>query len=155
MLCSSLSGCGVTANMPVLGTGDSGFESRHPDKDRLLTVKYRQINIDKDMDKVSGKLFTKNKEDFECMNCGSYVLGDGYTNHCPECLFSRHVDINPGDRLGDCKGLMKPLDIEGSTENYRILHSCIKCGYKKYNRLSANDSMDKVLEIISSKVNAL
>ncbi len=26
-----ISGCGVTANIPVLGTGDSGFESRHPD----------------------------------------------------------------------------------------------------------------------------
>lgn len=24
-------GCGVTANMLVLGTSDSGFESRHPD----------------------------------------------------------------------------------------------------------------------------
>lgn len=30
--CFSGSGCGVTANIPVLGTGDSGFESRHPDK---------------------------------------------------------------------------------------------------------------------------
>ncbi len=28
-----LSGRGVTANMPVLGTGDSGFESRRPDND--------------------------------------------------------------------------------------------------------------------------
>ena len=25
------SGCGVTANIPVLGTGDFEFESRHPD----------------------------------------------------------------------------------------------------------------------------
>ncbi len=32
MISFVLSGCGVTANMPVLGTGDSGFESRHPDK---------------------------------------------------------------------------------------------------------------------------
>lgn len=31
MICSFLSGCGVTANMSVLGTDDSGFESRHPD----------------------------------------------------------------------------------------------------------------------------
>ena len=29
--------CGVTANMPVLGTGDSGFESRHLDN---LTYNY-------------------------------------------------------------------------------------------------------------------
>ena len=26
------SGCGVTANIPVLGTGDFEFESRHPDE---------------------------------------------------------------------------------------------------------------------------
>ena len=26
-----ISECGVTANIPVLGTGDSGFESRHSD----------------------------------------------------------------------------------------------------------------------------
>ncbi len=30
-LVRSESGCGVTANMLVLGTSDSGFESRHPD----------------------------------------------------------------------------------------------------------------------------
>lgn len=27
-----VSGCGVTANILVLGTSDSGFESLHPDK---------------------------------------------------------------------------------------------------------------------------
>ncbi len=30
------SGCGVTANMPALGAGDSGFESLHPDKKLIL-----------------------------------------------------------------------------------------------------------------------
>ena len=26
------------------------------------------------------------------------MKGNGYTNHCPKCLWSKHVDINPGDR---------------------------------------------------------
>ncbi len=31
MLGFNESGCSVTVNIPVLGTGDSGFESLHPD----------------------------------------------------------------------------------------------------------------------------
>ena len=30
----NISECGVTANMPALGAGDSGFESRHSDQIR-------------------------------------------------------------------------------------------------------------------------
>ncbi len=32
-------GSSVTANMPVLGTGDSGFESRLPDINNTITKK--------------------------------------------------------------------------------------------------------------------
>lgn len=44
------------------------------------------------------KHFTKTVEDFICAHCGTHVRGNGYTNHCPECLWSKHVDNNPGDR---------------------------------------------------------
>jgi len=35
----------------------------------------------------------------------------GYTarDHCPYCLYSKHLDIFPGDRKNECKGLMKPI----------------------------------------------
>ena len=56
--------------------------------------------------------FTKNKEDFICAVCGTEVKGNGYTNHCPNCLSSLHVDINPGDRACACKGIMLAVELE-------------------------------------------
>ena len=46
------------------------------------------------------KRFTKNDNGFICAHCGKEVEPLGYTsrNHCPFCLWSLHVDINPGDR---------------------------------------------------------
>jgi hypothetical protein len=58
------------------------------------------------------KLFTKTVEDFVCEHCGEKVVGDGYTNHCPKCLWSKHVDINPGDRASECQGMMKPINVD-------------------------------------------
>ena len=59
------------------------------------------------------KNFTKNDEEFICENCGIKVDPLGYTSrdHCPNCLCSKHVDINPGDREADCKGLLKPIQV--------------------------------------------
>ena len=96
------------------------------------------------------KRFTKRIEDFVCENCGFKVIGNGYTNHCPKCLYSKHVDINPGDRLEKCGGLMKPVSIEGSTGHYKIMHSCIKCGYKKINKVQDIDSIDSITGLIIS-----
>ncbi|MEK7061411.1 MAG: RNHCP domain-containing protein, partial [Patescibacteria group bacterium] len=43
--------------------------------------------------------FVKKIEDFVCKVCGTKVKGTGYTNHCPNCLYSLHVDEEvPGDR---------------------------------------------------------
>ena len=47
------------------------------------------------------KLFSKKDESFVCENCKKEVEVLNYTSrdHCPFCLYSKHVDINPGDRL--------------------------------------------------------
>ena len=84
------------------------------------------------------KKFKKTKEDFICQHCGFKVRGSGYTNHCPNCLWSKHVDINPGDRLAECQGLMKPIEIELKDGQYYILHQCVKCGYTKKNKVAKN-----------------
>ena len=49
---------------------------------------------------MENSLFTKIDEEFICENCGKKVKKLGYTcrNHCPYCLHSKHVDVNPGDR---------------------------------------------------------
>lgn len=30
--------------------------------------------------------------------------GSNHRNHCPNCLYSLHVDIEPGDRESECGG---------------------------------------------------
>lgn len=80
--------------------------------------------------------FKRVKEDFTCKKCGAAVSGDGYTNHCSECLWSVHVDINPGDRASECGGLMEPIRIEEKEGEPRIVHRCIECGHEKANRVS-------------------
>jgi len=89
--------------------------------------------------------FIRNIEDFTCANCGFFVSGNGYTNHCPKCLYSLHVDNNPGDRLNNCGGLMKPISFEKKDDEERVIHECAKCKIKKPNKLNANDNFDVVL----------
>lgn len=89
--------------------------------------------------------FLKCIEDFVCNNCGESVKGDGYTNHCPKCLYSKHVDINPGDRKAICNGVMEPIHVEYKRNGYIITHRCKKCGHTKRNRASEKDSMDKII----------
>jgi rubrerythrin len=94
------------------------------------------------------KTFQKTVEDFICEHCGASVKGSGYTNHCPKCLWSKHVDINPGDRRSECRGMMKPIQVEQNNKNeWAIVHECILCGYKKKNTVSREDDMEKIIAI--------
>lgn len=78
------------------------------------------------------------------MQCGALVTGDGYTNHCPRCLWSLHVDINPGDRAAACDAPMRPVGLEQRSGEWRVMHECTACGYRKVNRLAADDDEDVV-----------
>ncbi len=94
-----------------------------------------------------GKRFERNIEDFVCENCGSNVTGNGYTNHCPSCLHSKHVDINPGDRQSNCKGMMEPIAVEPTSKGYTITFRCTQCGATKRNKSAEGDDFEKLLEI--------
>lgn len=94
------------------------------------------------------KKFRKKKENFKCRNCRKMVKGDGYTNHCPYCLFSLHVDENPGDRQANCGGLMRPVGIIQKHGEIKIVHRCEKCKKEKINRLSPKDNQEALLKII-------
>lgn len=88
------------------------------------------------------KLFSKNDSGFVCQNCGFEVLPLGYSsrNHCPKCLCSLHVDVNPGDRASDCGGIMDPISVEtDSKKGFVIIHKCRKCGAIRRNR-AANEA---------------
>ena len=96
--------------------------------------------------------FKRNKEDFTCEHCKAEVSGDGYTNHCPKCLFSRHVDVIPGDRAASCGGLMEPVAYSVKNGEGRLLHLCQVCGYEKENRIADEDDRSAVLEIVKEAV---
>ena len=91
--------------------------------------------------------FTKNKEDFTCLICGTEVHGNGYTNHCPRCLSSRHVDINPGDRACTCGGVMLAVGLEHRNGKDIILHRCQKCGFERRNQTSPVDDFSALLAL--------
>lgn len=83
------------------------------------------------------KRFTKNDDGFICKNCQKTVLPLEKTsrNHCPYCLCSLHVDINPGDRANECGGIMDAVKTETDPrKGYIILHKCRKCGQIKRNK---------------------
>ena len=94
------------------------------------------------------KTFQRRIEDFRCANCGHEVQGDGFTNHCPRCLWSRHVDVNPGDRNAECGGMMAPVGVGQKGATYRILHRCQACGHERWNQSAETDDFDKLLEIV-------
>lgn len=96
--------------------------------------------------------FQRRQENFACAHCGAQVRGDGYTNHCPACLHSQHVDVHPGDRLAECGGLMAPVAVEQKDGEYRILHRCERCGHQKWNRAAAGDSFERLLAVARQQV---
>lgn len=96
------------------------------------------------------KKFTKTIENFTCENCGSRVEGNGYTNHCPKCFYSKHVDINPGDRSCSCGGLMRPIEILQKNGEFIILHKCLKCGFERKNKLNEKDDMDSFFKLVEN-----
>lgn len=91
--------------------------------------------------------FKKVKENFTCENCGEGIDGDGYTNHCPHCLYSKHVDVNPGDRANVCCGLMEPVGTEEKEGEWRVVQKCVKCGEVRKNKLSMTDNFDHLVQI--------
>ncbi|MDE1874017.1 MAG: RNHCP domain-containing protein [Candidatus Micrarchaeota archaeon] len=92
--------------------------------------------------------FRRVVEDFVCFNCGTEVRGSGYTDHCPNCLWSLHVDNNPGDRASRCKGRMEPIGAIYSASEYTIDYVCQKCGTKKRFKASSADSREVLASLI-------
>lgn len=98
--------------------------------------------------------FTKIDEEFVCHNCGKKVEKLGYTcrNHCPNCLHSKHVDVNPGDRAESCHGDLVPVGIEvDSKKGYVIIFKCQKCGAIRKNKAAEDDNIDLIIELSSKQ----
>lgn len=95
------------------------------------------------------KNFTMRDEDFICENCGRDVTHLGYTarDHCPYCLYSKHVDIKPGDRQNNCKGLFEPIGIEKFKDTFKIIYKCKICGQLHKNIIAKDDNMDLIINL--------
>ena len=87
---------------------------------------------------------------FTCGHCGRHVgplpSGGRNRNHCPFCLYSRHVDAErSGDRASPCKGMMEPLGVfERPNGEEVIVHRCMLCGFERFNRVGADDDEAQV-----------
>ncbi|MBV9164205.1 MAG: RNHCP domain-containing protein [Pseudonocardiales bacterium] len=97
-------------------------------------------------------LFLRRREDFTCLHCGTPVRGNGYTNHCPRCLWSRHVDVNPGDRAAECGAAMEPIGALSEGGEIIVVHQCLACGHSRRNRSALDDDRDVLLELFGQPV---
>lgn len=98
------------------------------------------------------KQFQKKIEDFTCEHCQTRVTGSGYTNHCPICLWSKHVDINPGDRAANCHGMMPPIGLILRHGKKVIIHRCLKCSHKKMNSIVPSDNQELIIKLSTKPV---
>jgi Zn finger protein HypA/HybF involved in hydrogenase expression len=98
------------------------------------------------------KKFQKKVENFVCEHCSKEVVGRGYKNHCPVCIWSKHVDINPGDREATCGGMMKPVKLESEEGEFIMTHRCTVCFHEKRNKLSKEDDFDVALLAVKPKI---
>lgn len=104
------------------------------------------------------------EDGFRCVNCGAQVITDPLIagvlnrNHCPYCLWSRHLDlVTAGDRMCACKAPMRPigLTLKQTHKKYAreesgelmLIHSCIECGSLSINRIAADDLSDHLYAV--------
>lgn len=102
-------------------------------------------------------------QEFRCLHCRQVVptayfqAGVHNRNHCPYCLWSRHLDLRqPGDRLAACKGQMQPvgLVLKRAFKRYglsygelMLVHRCLECGACSINRIAADDIAENLFVI--------
>jgi RNHCP domain len=85
-------------------------------------------------------------DSFRCRRCRldvpMAVPGTQYRNHCPNCLWSRHVDDDvPGDRAADCGGLMEPIGVSVRDDSeWALVHRCTACSSVHVNRIAGDDN---------------
>lgn len=94
---------------------------------------------------------------FICERCGKEVgpiiYGGSYRNHCPFCLWSKHVDSDiPGDRANSCLGMMEPVGVTTKRGGeYSLVLKCIVCGFQRLNRIAGDDDTD-ILTKLSGEI---
>lgn len=99
--------------------------------------------------------FTKNDSGFTCTHCGREVAPLRYTsrNHCPYCLWSMHLDVNPGDRASDCMAPLEPVTAAPDPKRgYIITHRCTKCGELRRNKAAQDDDIRLIIQLTARHI---
>lgn len=89
--------------------------------------------------------FTRINESFLCGNCGHAVPRAQSTcrDHCSRCLWSVHVDANPGDRNAGCGASLRPISYSANKKmGFMVHYECEKCGTQKVNRFLESDEFE-------------
>jgi RNHCP domain len=92
-------------------------------------------------------------DSFKCGHCKQFIgalpSGGHHRNHCPLCLYSRHVDgERSGDRQSRCCALMAPIGaFQRPNGEHVLVHRCLGCGFERFNRIAADDNFDLVLAL--------
>ena len=76
------------------------------------------------------------------MDVPTWAPGTSHRNHCPNCLWSRHLDDDvPGDRDADCGASMEPIaiSVRGDGE-WVVVHRCLGCDELHLNRIAGDDN---------------
>ncbi len=97
-------------------------------------------------------MFSKNEgnQGFTCGHCGEAVAPAGSTarNHCPHCLWSRHVDDTvPGDRASQCSGLMRPAAVYQKHGKWIVVHECTECAKEQPNKCAEDDNCEGIIDL--------
>ena len=83
---------------------------------------------------------------FRCRHCRLDVPldapGTAHRNHCPSCLWSRHLDDDtPGDRAAECGASMEPIAVSVRTDGeWQLVHRCAGCDELHVNRIAGDDN---------------
>ncbi|MEM9065582.1 MAG: RNHCP domain-containing protein [Planctomycetota bacterium] len=88
----------------------------------------------------------RDRAGFTCIHCKRQVQAGGWgtgtknRNHCPYCLWSRHVDDEIGDRRSACRAPMEPIAVAvRSAGEWCVVHRCTGCGKIRINRIAGDD----------------
>jgi predicted Zn-ribbon and HTH transcriptional regulator len=115
----------------------------------------------KRLGKQGRKLLKLNRaESFRCQHCGFDVpmqaVGSTQRNHCPRCLWSRHVDEEVGDRRSSCLASMEPVGVslKSNGGELMLVHRCCGCGKVMRNRLSGDDDLYEVERVFEVSLRA-
>lgn len=113
--------------------------------------------------------FERRFGDFECRHCrlvvsaAAEVSGVRNRNHCPYCLWSRHLDLRvPGDRLSACQGGMRPVGLAFKRRHKQyasaqpgelmLVHQCQACGHVSLNRVAADDGPARLWDVFAASL---